>query len=366
MARVTDTASLDLDLVASLADFEAEARARVSEAVVEYVARGSWDEVTLAENLEAFRRRRFRQRVLVETSSVDVSTTVLGFPVAVPFGIAPMALMGLLHPEGEVAMARAAATAGAVMCPSTVSSRPLEDVATAADGPGPRWFQLYMHRDRGFSRSLVERATAAGYAAIVLTVDLPVMGYRDAEIRRAVPLGGTYGNFAGLGLEGADLDDLIDTRHATLTWDDLAEIASWSDVPLVVKGVLVGDDARLAVDCGAAAVVVSNHGGRQLDRTPASLDALPEVVAAVTGRAEVYLDGGVRRGTDVVTAIALGARAVFVGRPMAWALAVAGEPGVARAIEILRAETEAAMALLGTPSLAAITRAHLAADSGSR
>ena len=360
---MTSGASLELDRIGAITEFEALARARLPPAVVDYVARGSWDEVTVAENLAAFRRRRFRPRVLVDTSRLDTSTTLLGFPVAVPFGVAPMALQGLLHPEGEVAMARAATAAGATFCLSTVSSRSLEAVAEAAsDGTGPRWFQLYVHRDRTFSRSLVERAAAAGYAALVVTVDLPVMGHRDSEIRRSEPLPGTYGNFADAGLEGADLDDLIDTRHATLTWDELGEISSWSDLPLVVKGILVGEDARLAVACGAAGIVVSNHGGRQLDRAQASLDVLPEVVAAVAGRAEVYLDGGVRRGTDVVTALALGARAVFVGRPLAWALAVAGQEGAARALAILRAETEAAMALLGTPTIGAITRAHVAAD----
>ncbi len=366
MSAMTAAPPTDLAHAASLADLERLGRARVTDDVAEYVAGGSWDGITLADNEEAFRRRRFRPRVLVDTATIDPSTTLLGFPVAAPLGIAPMALQGLLHAEGEIAMARAAAVAGVALCLSTVSSRSLEEVAeagvaaAAAGTGGPRWFQLYVHRDRGFSRSLVERAAAAGYAALVVTVDLPVMGYRDSEVRRTGPLGGTYGNFAAAEADGLSLDDLIDARHVSLTWDDLPEIASWSELPLVVKGILVGDDARLAIDVGAAGVVVSNHGGRQLDRAPATIDALAEVVAAVGGKAEVYLDGGVRRGTDVVTALALGARAVFLGRPMAWALAAGGEAGVARAIEVLRAETEAAMALLGTPRVAAVTRAHLA------
>ena len=364
----TDPASIDLERIAALADFEAPARARLPRAVIDFVAGGSWDEVTLGDNVAAFRRRRFRPRVLVETSRIDLETTVLGYPVSAPFGVAPMALQGLLDPEGELAMARAASSAGVPMLLSTVSSRSLETVADAGAGAGsgPRWFQLYVHRERSVSKMLVERAAAAGYAAIVVTVDLPAMGHRDSEIRRSEPLGGVYGNFVDLGVDGNDLDDLIDTRHATLTWDDLAEIASWSELPIVIKGILVGDDARLAIDCGVAGIVVSNHGGRQLDRAPASLDALPEIVSAVAGRAEVYLDGGVRRGTDVVTALALGARAVFLGRPMAWALAAAGEPGVRRALELLRAETETAMALLGTPTVAAITRAHVAAEPAPR
>lgn len=193
-----------------------------------------------------------------------------------------------------------------------------------------------------------------------------MLGHRDSEIRRVERLGGTYGNFADLGVDGDDLDDLIDARHVSLTWDDLAEIANWSDLPLVIKGILVGEDARIAVESGAAGVVVSNHGGRQLDRSPASLDALSEVVSAVAGRAEVYLDGGVRRGTDVVTALALGADAVFLGRPMAWALAAAGEAGVARAIAVLRQEVETTMALLGTPTVASITRGHLASEPAQR
>lgn len=376
MAVMAQETTLDLERVGALADFEDPARARLPQRVVDYIAGGSFDEVTLAENLGAFRRRRFRPRVLVETSRIDTTSTLLGFPVSAPFGIAPMALQGLFHPDGELAMARAAANAGVGLMLSTVSSRSLEDVAAAgaaaaagddaAEGAGPRWFQLYIHRDRDVSRSLVERAAAAGYAAIVLTVDLPVMGHRDSEIRRVEPLGGVYGNFAGLGVDGADLDDLIDARHATLTWNDLEEIAGWSDLPLVIKGILVGEDARIAVENGAAAVVVSNHGGRQLDRSPASLDALSEAVDAIAGRAEVYLDGGVRRGTDVVTALALGADAVFLGRPLAWALAAAGEPGVARAIALLRQEVETAMALLGTPTIASITRGHVASEPAPR
>ena len=359
--------ALDLDHVASLADFEAPARARLAPATVTYVAGGSFDEITLAENVSAFRRRRLRPRMLVETSQVDTSSTLLGFPVSAPFGIAPMALQGLLDLHGESAMARAAAAAGVAMLLSTVSSQSIEAVAEAgAAGSGPRWFQLYVHRDREVSRSLVQRAEAAGYAALVVTVDLPVMGHRDGEIRQIEALGGTYGNFAEDGLDGDALAQLIDTRHATLTWDDLAEISSWSELPLVIKGILVGEDARLAIECGAAGVVVSNHGGRQLDRTQASIDALAEVVAAVAGRGEVYLDGGVRRGTDVVTALALGADAVFVGRPMAWALGAAGEAGVARALSILLQETETAMALLGTPTIGSITRGHLASDPSVR
>jgi len=361
---------VDLARIGALAQFEELARERLDPQAVDYVAGGGWDEVTLTDNVAAFRRRRFRPRVLVDTSAVDPSTELLGRPVAMPVGIAPMALHGLCHRDGELASARAGAAAGIPFCLSTVSSRSIEEVAAASApvGLGPRWFQLYVHRDRGFSRSLVERAAAAGYQALVLTVDLPILGYRDRDRQWPTPLNAELGNFPGGDgptVGGSGLDDLIDARHAPLTWADLDEIRGWSGLPLVVKGILTGDDARLAVEAGAAALVVSNHGGRQLDRVPGAIDALPEVVAAVGGDVEVYLDGGVRRGLDILTALALGARAVFVGRPILWSLAVGGEAGVARALAILREELERGMALLGTPRVADIGPEHLAPGSRS-
>jgi 4-hydroxymandelate oxidase len=342
----------------ALADFEAAARERLEAASFGYVAGGSFDEVTLRRNLEAWSGWELQPRVLVDVSRVDTSTSLLGQQVAVPFGIAPAALHGLCHPEAELATAGAAASAGVLFVLSTLASRPLEEVA-GAPAEGLRWFQLYVSNDRGFSRALVERAEAAGYAALVLTVDLPVLAVRASRSRTGFDIGaGATGHFAAE--EEMTFQEILDTRYADdLTWTDVEAIRSWSSLPVVVKGILHPDDARLAAEHGAAAVVVSNHGGRQLDRVPASIDALPDVVEAIGGRAEVYLDGGVRRGTDVLTALALGARAVVAARPFMYALATGGAEGVARAIDILCRETETAMALLGTPRVRDIGRDHV-------
>lgn len=357
---------IDLAGVASLADFEAPARDRLHPAAWAYYAGGGWDGLTIRDNLEAWRRYRFRPRVLVDVSDIDLSTTLLGAPVSMPVGIAPAALHGLAHPDGELATVRAATGAGVVTVVSTVASRSVEEVARAS-GDGLRWFQLYAQRDRAVSRDLVQRAEASGYRAIVLTVDLPVLGYRDDVLRLGFDPGTrAYGNLADRAAISGGLDDLLDMRSVGLTWDTLAEIRSWSSLPLVLKGILTGEDARLAVEHGATAIWVSNHGGRQLDRSPAAIDVLDEVVEAVDGRAEIYLDGGVRRGTDVVTALAMGARAVFTARPLLYALACAGEPGVAKALAILREETARAMALVGAPAIEDLCRDHVSAGSSGR
>jgi len=334
----------------------------------DYVAGGAEDEITIGDNAAAFLRRRFVPRVLVDAGAADTGTTLLGRRVTLPIGVAPVAAHALAHPDGEVATARAAASAGALFCLSTVSSQSIEEVAAAVP-EAARWFQLYVNEDRRFTRRLVERAEAAGYGAIVVTVDLPVLGYREREKRRGwtldVPLG-NFAEYAGSGAEGAqrggavDLDRLLDMRHAGLTWNGLATLRDWTSLPLVIKGILHPDDAGLAVERGAAAVWVSNHGGRQLDRSIASLDALAAVAAAVGGRAEVYVDGGVRRGSDALIARALGARAVFAGRPFLFALGAAGQAGVGHAFGILREELERAMTLLGTPSLDDVHAGHLA------
>ncbi len=355
----------------SIADLVRLAEQRMTPEAWDYVAGGAEDEVTLGESLTAFRRYRFVPRVLVDISGVDTRTTLLGREVAVPIGVAPVAAQALAHPDGEIATSRAAAASGAMFCLSTVSSRSIEEVAAAAPS-GPRWFQLYVNEDRRFTRRLIERAEAAGYDAIVLTVDLPVLGYREREKRRGWELDVSLGNFVapdGAAAAGearqtdgeVDLDRLLDTRHLGLSWDDLAGIRAATSLPLVIKGVLHPDDARLAVEHGAAAVWVSNHGGRQLDRAVQALHAVEAVVAAVDGRAEVYLDGGVRRGSDALIAIALGARAVFTGRPFVFGLGAGGEAGVGRAFDILREELERAMALLGTRTLAEVRREHVAA-----
>jgi 4-hydroxymandelate oxidase len=304
---------------------------------------------------------RLRPRVLTDIRSLDLSTTVLGRSVAMPIGIAPAALHGLAHADGELATARAATAAGVLNVISTVASQTLEDVADAAPG-GRRWFQLYVQRDPGATRALVERAAAAGYEALCLTVDLPVLGYRDDVLRRTFDPGeDAYANLAKRDVWRADasLEELVDMRTVELTWDSLAEIRSWAPIPLVLKGILTAEDARLAVDNGADAVWVSNHGGRQLDRVAAGIDVLEEVVDAVEGRAEVYLDGGERRAPEVLIALALGARMVFAARPFLWALACAGEAGVAHALGILNDELERGLALMGVTSPAGLTRAHV-------
>jgi 4-hydroxymandelate oxidase len=351
----------------SLADFEALARQRLHPAAYDYVAGGSWDEITIADNETAWRRYRLRPRVLVDVSGVDPATTLLGVRAAYPVATAPMSVHGLAHPDGELATARAAAAAGVPFTLSTMSSRSIEEVAQAAPD-GTNWFQLYMQAMPGHSRQLVERAEAAGFKAIVLTVDLPILGYRVRDRRNGWVLDVPLGNFAADRAAGtrpshrpdAGGYDVEVPMNPTLVWNDIADLRRWSALPLVLKGILTAEDARLAIDHGADAIVVSNHGARQLDRVPAAIDVLEEVVAAVDGRAEVWVDGGVRSGLDIAIALALGARAVLVGRPLIWALAAGGQAGVERALTILREEFEIALALLGTPTPGDLTRAHVA------
>jgi 4-hydroxymandelate oxidase len=353
----------DLQRIVTLADFEAPARLAMAPAAFDYVAGGAWDELSLRANDDAWRRYLLRPRVLVDVATVDPSTMLLGAPTSLPVAVAPMAVHGLAHPDAEVATARAAGAAGIPFTLSTTSSRSIEEVAAGAPDAN-RWFQLYVQVDPGRTRALVERAAAAGYRAIVLTVDLPRLGYRERDRRSMFELP-ALGNFAegpATHAGGAHVDgfEMLDRQlEVGMTWDDLATIRSWSGLPFVLKGILTVEDAVLAVDHGVDAIVVSNHGARQLDRTAAPIDVLEEIVGAVAGRAEVWVDGGVRRGLDVAIALGLGARAVLLGRPVLWALATGGEAGVARALAILREELEIAMALLGTPTPTAITRAHV-------
>jgi 4-hydroxymandelate oxidase len=354
-------APIDAATAYSLADFEELARARLHPAAWSYYAGGSWDQHALRENLVAWDRYRLRPRVLVDVSRMDASTSILGAPVALPIGIAPAALHGMAHPDAECATARAATAARVLQVVSTVSSSTLEAVAEAAPG-GRRWFQLYVQRDHARSRELVQRAEAAGYEAVCLTVDLPVLGYRDDVLRHAFDPGeDAYGNIPRRNVwrSAAEVDELLDMRSIGLTWDSLAEIRSWSSLPLVLKGIMTGEDARLGAEHGADGIWVSNHGGRQLDRVAAPIDVLEEVVGAVDGRAEVYLDGGVRRGPEAVIALALGAQAVFTARPFLYALAAAGEAGVARALAILQEEMLRALALTGAASVGDLTRNHV-------
>ncbi len=330
--------------------------ARLPAEVRSYILAAAGDEETARDNVEAFRRRRLRPRVLAGLDDLSTETSVLGGDVAMPVGIAPMAEHALAHPDAELAMCRAAAEAGVPMCVSTASSVPLDRVASvAADAGAPWWFQLYAGPDREATTSLVRHAVEGGCGAVVLTVDVGVVGYRDREriTRRALPDSPYYdGHWAHL---APDFDaTTIGFRN---TWSDLEWIReACGECPLVLKGVLTAEDAALAVDHGASAVWVSNHGGRQLDRSPATLDVLGEIVRAVGGTArpdgsgrpvEVYLDGGVRRGIDVVTALAMGARCVFVGRPAMLGLAAEGQAGVTGVLAIIRRELHMAMTLIG-------------------
>ena len=296
----------------------------------------------MGENLAAFRRWVLRPRMLVDVSEVTTATSVLGTEVSFPVLVAPMAFQGLAHPDGERATARGAAAARTIMCLSTLSTVGLEETAAAAPD-GVRWFQLYWGPDRAQVQDLVARADAARYRAIVLTIDFTEYGRRERELRS--------------GFEAPA--SLTDAHDSSLTWRDLEWLRSITSLPILVKGVLTAEDAERACEAGVEGIVVSNHGGRQLDGVAASVDALPEVVEAVGGRAVVLIDGGIRRGTDVVKALALGAHAVLAGRAALYGLAVAGAEGVERVLTLLREEVELALALCGCASPADVTRAHV-------
>jgi 4-hydroxymandelate oxidase len=351
----------ELAAIASLHEFEALAQERMSQGAFDYVAGGSWDELTLAENDEAWFDFRFAYRVLTDIRRVDVTGSFLGRASALPIAIAPMAAQGLGHPDAEGAMARAAASSGIPVIQSTSSSMSIEDVAVAAP-EADRLFQLYLVRDLDYTRGLVERAEAAGCRAIVLTVDLPVLGYRERDRRNGFDLPwmpnveGARAAADDAPVERGRYAGLDDQHSIGLTWANLATIRAWSSLPLVLKGIVAADDARIAVEHGVDGIVVSNHGARQLDRSLATAHALEDVVAAVAGRAEVWVDGGIRRALDVATAIALGATGVLIGRPFYWALAAGGQAGVERAIAILHEELALALPLLGCASIADLNR----------
>jgi 4-hydroxymandelate oxidase len=325
-------------------DYERLAEEKLDANALAYFAGGAGDEVTMRENLAAFERRRLRPRMLVDVEQVSTATTVLGTEIGLPVVIAPVAMQRLAHPDGEQATARAAAAAGTIMCLSSAAT-----CAPAELTEGRRWFQVYVWKPRSKTEVAIESAVATGYSALVLTVDVPYLGRRERDLRVdfKVPEGMTAeGNLFGQGFD------------PTVSWRDLEWLAGYG-LPVVVKGLLTAEDAQLACEHGASAVVVSNHGGRQLDGVSASLDVLEEVVAAVDGRAEVLLDGGVRRGTDVLKALALGARAVLIGRAMVWGLAVDGEEGVAHVLSLFQEEIESGLALLGCTSPADVSRAHV-------
>jgi 4-hydroxymandelate oxidase len=348
----------------NLAEFEQRARALLPKPQFDFFNGGAADEVTLRENRRAFDDIDLRYRVLAGVEHRDLSVTLLGKRTSMPVLIAPTGFHKLAHADGEVATARGAADAGVIMVVSTMANVALEEVRAAAKGP--MWFQLYVYRDRGITKSLVQRAEAAGYDAIQVTVDLPVLGRREADVRNGFGLPGDLRianlDGAGLGVLGAVAGDSGVAAYTTrmldpsLTWKDVEWLKGLTRLPLLVKGLVRGDDAVRAIEAGADGVVVSNHGGRQLDTSPATIRALPEVAEAVAGRGLVLLDGGVRRGTDVVKALALGANAVMLGRPPLWGLAVGGSEGVRQVLEIIRYEFDAALALCGCNSAANIPR----------
>ena len=360
----------------SIDDLRTAARRRLPRAVFDFADGAAEDETTLAANRAAFQRYDFLPRVFQDVSHVDLTTTVLGQTVASPIIVAPTGLPRLIHPQGERAIARAAARAETIYTLSAMGSTSIEDVAAVSSGP--KWFQVYVWRDRALVRDFFARCRAAGYHALCITVDVPVLGQRERDLRNGmtIPPQLTASAIFDAALHPAWWWGFLTSKRVTLasvvahgeagrtdvttlgtyvnsqfdpsvTWDDLAWMVAEWDGPLTVKGILRPDDARRAVDLGARGIIVSNHGGRQLDGAIAALDALPAVVQAVGHDAEVILDGGIRRGADIVKALALGARACMTGRPYLYGLGAAGEPGVDRALNLLQAETRRAMALVG-------------------
>ena len=361
----------------TLTDHEEHARAQLDDNAWAYFSGGAADEISLRANRSAWDALPLWPRVLRPLAGGHTRVQLLGRTLAHPILLAPVAFQRMAHPDGELAMAYAAAALGAGVVLSTQASVSLESVAQAVlpdPGRGPLWFQLYLQHDRGFTQALVQRAEASGYEALVLTVDAPTSGVRDRERRAGFRLPPGVGpvNLAGLQApvpsapspgQSASHSALFDgLLHHAPTWEDIAWLQSITRLPILLKGVLHPADARLAMSLGAAGLIVSNHGGRTLDTAPATARALPDVVQAVGGALPVLVDGGIRRGTDVLKAMALGASAVMVGRPAVWGLANAGAAGVAHVLRILRDELEIAMALTGCATLADATPALLNSD----
>ncbi|KAG5597465.1 hypothetical protein H5410_038697 [Solanum commersonii] len=394
-----------MEEVTNVTEYQEIAKKKLPKMVYDYYASGAEDQWTLAENRNAFSRILFRPRILIDVSKIDMTTTVLGFKISMPIMIAPTAMQKMAHPEGEYATARAASAAGTIMTLSSWATSSVEEVAST--GPGIRFFQLYVYKDRNVVAQLVRRAERAGFKAIALTVDTPRLGRREADIKNrfVLPPFLTLKNFEGLDL--GKMDQANDSGLAsyvagqidrTLSWKvyylslghptysmfyssfpsflknsvgqelffnlklDVQWLQTITSMPILVKGVLTAEDARLAVQAGAAGIIVSNHGARQLDYVPATISALEEVVKGAQGRIPVFLDGGVRRGTDVFKALALGAAGIFIGRPVVFSLAAEGEAGVKKVLQMLRDEFELTMALSGCRSLKEITRNHIVTD----
>jgi len=381
--------SLSSSKVVNIEDLRRMARERVPKSVFDYLDGGAESELTLSENCRAFRDVTFRPRGAVAVPDCKLSTTVVGHELALPFILAPVGYSRLMHPEGEIAAARAAGDAGTGYILSTISGHKLEDVK--AGSRGPCWYQLYLVGGRGAAEGALERAKRAGFSALVITVDTPLAGMRERDPRNGMKellgnspfaklpflpdilahpgwlvsflMDGGVPKLQNVVIPGRGPMELVDVGAAlsesTVTWADLKWIRESWPGPIVVKGILIGDDARRAIDVGAAAVVVSNHGGRQLDSVSSTLRALPEVVEAANRQIEVLMDGGIRRGSDIVKAACLGARAVLIGRGYAYGLAAAGDPGVRRALEILKNDVERTLRLLGCPSISALDRSYV-------
>ena len=350
---------VQLSRVPSLDEFEALAKRRLSSMAYDFVAGGVGNEVTRRSNTHAWDAIRLRPRVLTDVSSIDTRVKLLGSEMPRPLLLAPTAYHRLCHPDGELATVQGAARSETTMVVSSFANTRVEDIAAAA--PASLWYQLYVPRDRGFAKAMVERAEAAGCRALCLTVDMPARGYRDRDIRNAfaLPSGLDRPNYRGL--ETATTVPLADVYHVTqdptFIWRDLDWLRATAKVPIVAKGIMTPEDADLAVKAGVAAVIVSNHGGRSLDTLPATADVLQDIADHVGGRVPLLVDGGIRRGTDIVKALALGATAVLIGRPYLYALATAGAAGIERVVAILTLELKMAMALLGKTTISSIDRA---------
>jgi 4-hydroxymandelate oxidase len=336
-----------MEKLLSLGDFEPAAQAKIVHGAWERIAGGAADEITLRWNREAYDHIRLKPRVLVDVSKIDTRVKLLGQEMPFPILLSPTGGQGLIVPQGDLAAARGAAAANATYVISSSASMKVEDVARGANGPV--WFQLYVQRDRGFTRDLVQRAEEAGCRALCVTVDSPTFGLRNREER-------SKGELPERELPNLRGKDYLDP---TLTWKDIDWLLGFARRPVLLKGILNPDDAATAVKAGVAGIIVSNHGARNLDTVPATIDALPLVAERAGGRVPIIVDGGVRRGTDVIKALARGATAVGIGRPYLWGLGVAGSAGVTRVVEILRRELELAMALMGRPTLASIDRSAL-------
>lgn len=347
----------------NISDFENLAKEKLTQMAYDYYSSGANDEITLRENIDAYKRIFLKYRVLVDVSRIDMSTEVLGQKISMPLIIAPTAFHKMAHADGEAAVAKAAGSAGTIMILSTLSNTDVEEVVNATSGPV--WFQLYVYKDREVTKELVRRAEVAGCRAIVLTVDAPFLGTRERDVRNnfTLPDGLSVKNL--LPVNKGDLPESNESNLSgyvqehldpSLSWKDIAWLRSITELPVLIKGISCKEDALIAVEHGAAGIVVSNHGGRQLDTCRATIDVLPEVADAVQGKTEILIDGGIRRGTDILKAVALGAKAVLIGRPVIWGLTADGENGVKSVLGIFRKEFHLAMALCGCDSVDKINR----------